>query len=362
MDKRIQTIKKLLERNWYINDISKNIVGKKYNNMIKTFVSNISDVDSIDNIEEFEEMLQQIPPTIWGSSHTIKRVYGENCLYGYASELLRYSGVQQKDLFYCPLLEHGISYNLDDDFLDTYRFNVYSGYIFQGRYKENIWKKYSKKPAYFIGPYIHYADNYYSVDAIKKIKKANGKTLLVFPPHSTEIGTMSFESSMFNRLLLDHFAQNYKTVIACIYWQNLTDDYTKFLKKQGVQLVSAGFKLDNRFVKRLKTILSLSDDVLYPSFNSSIGYAYYLGKNIFYAECDDNILYSDFKSRKENIMFKNNVHGFGKAFALEIDRQDKQLQDQLIEKYWGLSEIKSPEEIKRIILENKLRIRRSLGF
>lgn len=355
-------IKDILEVNWYLNDLSKRIMGRKYNEKIEEFTLHISSIDSIQNVEKFKMELQKLPSTLWNSTYTIKRAFGGNSLYGYAVGLLDYSDLSMKDLFFCPLLEHGISYDLDDNYLNTFAINIHSAYIFQGRYKEKIWKKYSKKKAYFVGPYIHYARNYYSEKKIEELKKKNGHTLLVFPPHSTEIDTLSFEASSFNRLLLDCLAPNYRTVIACIFWKDLSDEYTKFLIDHGVQIVSAGFKLDNRFVSRLKTIISISDDVLYPSFNSSIGYAYYMNKKVLYAGYDDRISYSSSSAQKGTHSLNNIACEFAKAFSLDDDMRDETLQMQLVEKYWGLSEVKRQDEIRAIILENKQHIRRSFGF
>lgn len=68
------------------------------------------------------------------------------------------------------------------------------------------------------------------------------------------------------------------TVLACVYCMDAP--YIEEAETNSIKYVSAGFKLDYKFISRLKTILQLADVVYYSSFSSSMGYAYYMGKNI----------------------------------------------------------------------------------
>lgn len=356
------SIRKIINTNLYLSEIIKGSIGFKYNKTIKSFTDEISSIDSIEDVDSLIEGLQNIPGQLMGSSYSYKHSYGENTLYGYAEEVLNYAGLKYSDIFYLPLLEHGISIP------DYFQNEILHPYIFEGRYKEVLWKaKAPKIPCYFIGPYIHYAKNYYDETVINEKKQKNGKTLLFFPPHSTEVDGTKYTLKKFDDYLFNKIGKQYDTLIACVFWANLNDPYIESLKERGVKIVCSGFKLDPLFVRRLKSIISLSDTVLYPSFTTSIGYAYYLKKKVIciYNSGDVTITVGKNSSEKEKEMFSSGFDKMQRDFSLIFSENDvstdKEKYD-LINGFWGLNEIKTPEEIRKIFLMNKEYTIKKLGF
>lgn len=360
-NKFINSIKLVIEKNLFLNDMIKSIVAFSYNRKMYSFVNECSNIDSIADFSSFAEYMKKIPANLKGYCYTIKRAFSENFLYGYATSFMKYANIENESMLYLPLLEHGIYLSKD---INTQRYKMASSYIFQGKSNESIWKhRKDFRPIYYIGPYIHYANGYYSQEKIETIKK--NKILLVFPPHSSEFDSMTFSFDDFNEFLLNKIGNNYDSIYACIYCQNTQDSYTKYLQSNGVRLVSAGFKLDPLFVCRLKTILEMSDTVLYPSFSSSIGYSYYLGKKIIYLDNESLIKWSsNHDSNRVQSVYKayNSVKdAFTRLFSANAPSKTEE-KYRLINHYWGLDQIKTPEELRNIYYENKNYILKHLGF
>lgn len=357
----VQRMKDFIDSNIYISELVKSMVGYSYNKNMTSFIKCISSIDSILDVDDFEEVLKEIPSTLMGSYHTLKHSYGENTLYGYATNVLKYANLQPRDIFYLPYMEHGISVE------NFFQSNMKHPVIFQGRYKESFWRENSRTPIYFIGPYIHYAEDYYDETEVAHLRKKWGKTLLIFPPHSTEKDELKCEFKSFTNYLFNKIGRKYDTIIACVYWANFKDKYFDYLKACGVRIVSAGFKLDNFFVNRLKTIINLSDTVLFPFFTTSIGFAYYLGKKVI---CVDNtrdinyVLSKGLRKEEGQILIDgfNSMHRCFSYIFSETAEPFSKTQYELVNKYWGISEIKTPDEIRNIFNGNKKRILSRVGF
>ena len=360
-------IRKYVEKNLFVNDLLRRTLFFKYNSKISQYVSEISEVDSIENFNDFRKIVNQCPPNILNSAYTLKRAYAENTSYGYATSLMRYANLQNENILYLPLLEHGIV--LHSLGIDFGRYNPNMSYIFQGRSSEALWKNRKFfRPIYYIGPYVHYAEDYYEQHRVKQIKSRNRSTLLIFPPHSSEFESSEFVYESFSHFLFDTIAKKYNTIYACVFWRDANSKYTKFLDAQGVKIVSAGFKIDPKFVCRLRTIISLSDCVIYPAFTTSIGYAYYLNKRIICVDNEKNINWRcDWSKERQNRMthnFSNVMNYLSTIFNYysDDDEKIKNERENFIEKFWGIKEIKTPEEIRSIYFENKKYIIKNLGF
>lgn len=358
-----RNLRRAIDSNLYISNFIKSAIGFSYNKKMESFTHKISEVDSIAHIDDFVEALKEIPNQIMGSTYSLKHSYGENTMYGYAEELLNYAGLSYKDIFYLPLLEHGISVP------DFFQSSMKHPYIFEGRYKEKLWNENSKGVhCYYVGPYIYYAKDYYEKAELNKEKEKLGKTVLVFPPHSTEVDEEGkYTLNQFDKYLFGSIGKQFDSIIACIFWINLGDPYVEKLRSKGVKVVSAGFKLDPLFIRRLRTIIDFADTVLYPAFTTSIGYAYHLGKRVvcFYDKKDKPFIDSVAFTEKENDIINSGFEAmqqhFSRVFSEDAEPFSKE-QRNLINTYWGLDEIKTPEEIRNIVKENKKRIITHLGF
>lgn len=351
-----------VERNIYINDIIRRITCYKYNKEIITFVDAISQIDSITDFDIFANELNKIPPKCKGSSYTYKCAYSDNFLYGYANELMHFAGLDEEKMIYLPLLEHGINFSTEVG----YGYKSHMSYIFQGKSKEKSWQKERPSiPAFFVGPFVHYVRDYYDIEQMNQIKSKLGKMLLVFTPHSTEMGEVSLALDNFDNYLFKEIGKKYDTIVACVYWADATTNYTRVLAQKGAKIISAGFKMDPNFVRRLKSIISLADTVLFPSITTAMGYAYYCGKKVIFKDYENMIVDTEVVKDKNLQVYRDslmaNRFAFVKAFG-EDSECGTSAQNELIDKYWGLSEIKTSEQIRDIYFSNKKRIKKRLGF
>lgn len=351
--------KNFFGNNLFIKDLSRKLFFYNYNKKINQFVKGISQIDSIQDYELFRQYLTKIPAQVLGSTYTVKRAFAENTLYGYADSVMNYGGLENENMLYMPLLEHGIDLS-DSGRIQRYVKNV--SYIFQGDNKTQKWKEKMKRNAYSIGPFIYYAQDYYRDDIIESIHKKFGKTLLVFPPHSDEYGDDDFVLDAFTKTLF-RIGKSYDTILVSVFWVNANDDYINYLKSNGLKLVSSGFKLDPLFVSRMKSLIKMSDTVVFPSLTTSVGYAYYLGKKVICLASDRTDAHTNLMSKIYDIKKENNryIDKFCSIFTEDAeDRTDEM--DRLIDHYWGISRIKTKEQIRNIYFENKREILRKAGF
>lgn len=320
---------------------------KAYNNEIIKIVNELSLIDSIMEFDQFRNAILNVKFPTTSGTYTIKRAYSENTLYGYALDMMKYAGLMTEEIEYFPLVFHGIPYS---DNFSIGKFGFHNSFIFQGKYDEaRVLKKYPSKKLYEVGPYIFYSKNYYDEKKIKKIKESLGKTALIFLSHSAEgsFAKLQIEQQIQNVKL--YSKKTYKTFMVCVYCMDVEQVMPSELTNNDVKYVCAGYKLDPLFSSRLKTILSLADDVFFDSFSSSIGYAFLMNKGV----------YSIKEFSDEKCVGREDT--FHTLFKVSNNISDDERRA-FIEKYWGLSLIKTKEEIQSIYYENKDRIRKRKGF
>ena len=347
-------IRKILSTNIYAYDSLLRTVNSKFNSDILEFTQRISKIDSILDFPAFCEEMKNLPPLTMGTSYTVKCANGENSLYGYATQLLNYAGLTKKEELYIPIVDHGVPYG--DDY-DKARYPKKNSYIFQGRYVQPRWSQNRKDKAYYVGPYVHYCDPIYSEETMKKLKKKYGSSVLIFLPHSWETNRIFFNIDTIVKRYEQLSQDTVDTIFVCVYCQDADIVQPLVNNNENIRFVSAGFKTDDAFVKRLKTILMLVDSVFYTSMSTSIGYAHYLNKKIICDISDEELASTKQKIGEEGF---NKLLKFKNAF--ENCHSNEQQKKEFVDYYWGLSEVKTPEQVKNIILENKKRIQSHMGF
>jgi len=346
-------LKRLLHENIYLYDFALQRSFGQYNKSMETFIESISKIDPIGDYEAFREKMKEIPALPYNDIYAIRRAYGENTLYGHAYNLLEYAGLDRKDIFYTPILEHGIPYSSQ---FDGTKYKLNNAYIFQGKNNSEAWEREKKQKAYYIGPYIHYCEGIYDAKTIESIKSKNGLTALVFLPHSIETNQFKVDISRVLEEFKKATGSDIKTIIACVYCMDAPN--IEEPSDDNIHFVSAGFKLDHNFIRRLRTIMELADVVYYSSFSSSIGYAYYLQKRII---CNPTERDYEELGKLVDVTAVEKLKTLHELFGIDAV-VDKKAQRSFINQYWGIDEIKSPDEIRCIVDENKRRIKRRLGF
>lgn len=271
----------------------------------------------------------------------------DNHMYGITSVLKEYLSIDKALLAY---IEHGM-------FLGTHlQFDQDSWFVPQivtlsPLRAKHLRSKGIKKDIIPIGPYIHYAKSLLDDSEHEITKRQLGKTLLVFPPHSTKTRKSIYELDS----LLSHVEGvkgQFDTVIFCLYWLDCyDDDLVEKIESRNYLICTAGHKYDQMFLRRLRTFIELSDFTLSASAGTHVGYCTHLGKphQIFRAD----LSYVERKSGTdvlfvENPLFTVYSEEIYKAFE-NWEPLITEQQRQIVDKHWGTSKIRDKEELKHLL-------------
>ncbi len=306
-----------------------------YNNRLYKYIKKLRNTDSVLNYYDYSKIIIEMKNRFQYCDFHFR--YADSLYYGYYQALLKYSGIKTKHTI--PLLtgmEHGIRF---DKGKWIYK-SLNTCYICQGAKRISEISDLDKKmPIIPVGPYIHYATEYYEENIIDDIKKKLGRTLLFFPSHTCES-----EPDMDDRLtdiVIERYAGQFDTIMACIYWHDVDSPIVSKLKDKGVVIVSAGFRGDSLFINRLKSIIHLADYVIGNDIGTNIGFSLYMGKQFeLIGKCIEN---------KNDAVYSDNYKAFYDAFHKEdgTDFSEHQLlrQQELYNDFWGPKFLMSQKEL-----------------
>ena len=304
-----------IEKNYFINDFARKTIMSYYNQNVLKLITEFSKIDSIMDYKMFCGLINKTGVL---SKHrktilSLKRVYGESLLYGHLSSIEHFAEIKKRDLKYFPIMEHGVTF---------WEIVNASGFprVCQGDYLRENWKrKYPGVPLFCVGPYIHYADYYYSLEKRTALKKELGKTLLIVPAHTHEMASQDYDMQGFVDSIM-RAKSSYQTVMVLAYWADLKYPLYDCFINAGAKVVSAGFRGDPYFISRLKTILSLADIVVGNDIGTFIGYAHYLKKPV--RLLPNTIEYTATVSKVEEDLdgFKVYMKGYNSYILVEPDQ------------------------------------------
>jgi hypothetical protein len=238
---------------------------------IRSLQSEYAADDSIADVSTLRKLRTRIANE--GYTWFCKDINFNNCsIYGIWHSLFPDASIG--DCLAYPSIEHGL-FLYDYVFGDVYATSRPAVATF-GDYRYEVLKKRTNLPVFRVGPYIQYSHNFYNQERIDQIHSENGRTLLVFPRHSTNDGSVSSDDDR-HLSALHSEAKLFDHVLICCFWWNLNDPLIQRLEAEGYQLVSAGFRDDPQFLPRLKTIISMSDMAIGDSVGTHIGYCMQMG-------------------------------------------------------------------------------------
>ena len=272
-----------------------------------------------------------------------------NNMYGTGRTLRNFfsSGIEKQSY-----IEHGACFG---DYLDLDQscWNV-KQFVTSSKYRQNLLSKKINKNTIAIGPYIHYAKPFLSLQYFEKYKSDLEKTLLVFPGHSTKNLEFSYNQEEFIKMI-NKIATKFdcQTVLVCLFWVDCHDSkiVSKY-NKAGFRITCAGHRFDIDFLDRLKTIILLSDITLSNSVGTHVGYCVHLNKPHFIT--GDGILKSKNKIGEEALKDEmspkrlKQIKEVSKAFFFQDDSTEiiSPHQRMVVNKYWG-SDLVNKNKIKR---------------
>ena len=297
------------------------------NQMFQNQIRTIGGIDSIQDFERFRKTLSHLKQK---GPLAIFQTYGADAYYyGYYHQMVRYAGQKLTSIPLFPGIEHGIKF---DGTVWKYVDN-YLSYAAQGAYRSShIHQIDSWKPVFVVGPYIHYAQTYYSHEVEKIYKRKLGKTLLVFPSHTNEWDNLSGTDNDFVDIIYEKYSKYFDSILVCAYWNDVDSPVFEDFSDRGAIIVSAGYRGDPQFICRLKTIISLSDAVVGDDIATNIGFCLYMKKPFFLEKA---------VPRYNTPLFLDYFDKFKCAFSsdkLEFETKQIRLQLQLYSRFWGGNE------------------------
>ena len=269
-----------------------------------------------------------------------------NAHYAHMYHLKRYAGLDQNLILTCEI-EHGFfTHNGGHWFEQTYN---YTCMLTWSDYRKRLLELRYGAKAVPIGPYIHYVDGIYDGEKITEIKKKYGRTLLVMPSHSVFEQKSQYDNDDLEREIR-RVSEDFDTVIISLPYFDLQHGIHLRFQKMGYYVVSAGYQNDCFFLKRLRTILELSDAVMANAFTTGLIYAAYLGRPVYLYhqtirwEMQVRVMY---RPREREYLLESL-----KPLISESNLQNQERLWKWGETYAGFLQTKTREEMKEILLSN----------
>lgn len=340
MYKLKNAVKNILAINSYVNERFYSFAGRN-TGMLDKIVNEFKSLDyykDITSLKQFqydvssgEKCFFTYDPN-WSNMH----IYGIwNALFGqyYQGDICRF-----------PAVEHGLIFH-EDIFTDL-RGTARCSCVTFSEFRKKIIQSKRKLPVFCVGPYIHYCDSFYSNEEMKKMKMKLGKTLLVFPTHSTDSAELNVNQEAFLRKV-QNYSQNYDSVLVNVFWWNINDPLVKRMENEGYKIVSCGFRDDISFLKRLKSYIMLSDLVIGDGVGTHIGYCYHCNVPFVYLSIgtEVKIVISEEAKDLEKVNYHSNII----KSAFSEDSLDQSKQKKVCEYYWGENQLKSKDDLKLIV-------------
>ena len=272
-------------------------------------------------------------------------IHEPNDYYGHATILKDYAGIPADESLLLSI-QHGVRFDLDY-WQHDYHKNHAVGFV-PSLWRVQVLREKMQRTLHAIGPYLHYTRSLLSPEIIASARAKLGRTLLVFPAHSTHHIEIDFDIAGFCEHLTDA-RKNFSTVLVCLYWKDILRGAREHYERHGLHCVTAGHMFDAAFIPRLRTLLEISDATLSNQVGTHLGYSLYLGKphQLIPTKINRNFASEEFRS-SSTAHTRLDGELFNERFAAAPDTITLG-QLELAEKYWGFSSVKTPAEIRSFV-------------
>ena len=350
-------IKSVINKNTYFNDGFYKMLSKDRNIEIFKIYEEMEYWDTISDVSELQKFRAAVENG--KNYYTTDPNISNSRIYGIWESIF---GEFCKDniVVDTPAVEHGLIFH-NQIFTDL-KYTARASCVTFGSFRKNIIKKYIKRPIFCVGPYIKYAKPFYQQDVFAEIKEKFGKTLVVFPTHSTNTSSITVREKKFSDAIKD-IAKDYNSVIINAFWWNINDPLIKRLSAEGYHIASAGYRDDNKFLSRLKTIVALADLVVGDSIGTHVGYCISEKKPFKLLNLETKVSLLD-KKEQSDIAFVTTIlediknqfyYNYKDEFSIPKTVID------VCNKYWGFDHIKTKKQIGLIYDINKEIMERCKG-
>ncbi len=272
--------------------------------------------------------------------------------YGHEYWLKKYSSYS--DTLYA-LVEHGVFFGNNESRVGwDVEWDV-GNIITFGDYRYELLKElYPEHGIYKIGPRIDYSETDYKYYNELKNKIDNtSKVMTLYPSHSIESLTHDYDKDAF---LEEAFALadelNIKNILLSLHPTDIINRSDDYYKDKNVILVTGGADTIN-FLPRLRAILELSDITFSNSLGTHVGYSIAMGKPHIMSLSSNNKNNSHEGSDVVHNKYLEEQLVLSKVFNGDRPFTISKEQKEAVDYYWGANEMKSKEELFKIITDCK---------
>ena len=298
-------------------------------------------------LQEIEELASTIDDS-WMRACTTDSE--EPLFYGAIHALLNYAGL---DMFTMPPERLGIQHGYVFEFCNWEKSKLELRNLVWSKKMVEMFREHTDNPdIYAIGSPFFYAESLLDKEQIRAERSRLGRNLLAFPMHSETHVDTNYNPNTFLNILAEE-KKRFDTIRVCMYWKDIQRGTHKVFEDAGYECVCNGHLYDPYFLRRQKTLFELADATISNGVGSHIGYSLYMGKPHWLI--DDKYEYvnsSNIGDAEEltDVAKKANFLRVKQAFLDNKDYEITPLQREVIDEFWGLSDIKTPEEMKKILL------------
>lgn len=292
--------------------------------------------------DEIEKMNLKIPKAI------TPEVCPQNDYYGHAYNIKKYCDIDE-NYYIKAAIEHAC-YMGDDYAWDADINSKFNAIITLSPKRKEILERKTPKKVFMLGPYIAYADYSKSKKDLDLEKERLGRTLVVFPTHSTTHAKMDFDNDLFIKEIKE-LSKEFDSVRICVHYADILRNKHLMYKEAGFQVVSAGNMFDMMFLPRLKSILYCCDMIMANDVGSYIGQAAFLNKPCYLYRQKLDIYGTEIKEAIEEYSLRNKDKFYNELFEKFNVPQDYISNEQrdIINYGWGVDQVKNKAELKGII-------------
>lgn len=207
-----------------------------------------------------------------------------------------------------------------------------------------------------VGPYVYYAPDYYNKEKFTETKAKLGKTLLVFFSHSGTGECVSFDiDALINKI--NSVRRDYQTVVISVFWSDINQILEERLLNEGYLIFSSGHRYDYYFLSRQKTMIQLADMTMSNFISTHIAYCSCLNKPHWIIRQNIDVKAVDAKGAiniaigeriakdAETLQEQEELYRVFSDYSTMLTDEQRKVCD----KFFGLSHIRSVEELKKLI-------------
>ena len=333
----------VIKRKWLVK-----LINGLFNLKNRTVFDRIIEERKLLSVFNYVELAESIP-------YAPREIVIDNNLYGIAHALKKYANLDVKKSLN-GYIEHGIFFgNLVRE--DEKIYPLKNVITYGAMRVKHLKASGINKDILPIGPFIHYAVPLLEGEEFYKLKKELGRVLLVFPSHSIIGVDSDYDQGAFINKI-EKIRSDYDSVLVSLYWTDaLKPEIVRLYESFGYKIVSSGHRFDLNFLSRQRSIIELADFTISNSVGTHVGYCIYLNKPhyIYRQEIKYNAHNEKLKKHFDAVRTKENWDTLNEELEElhEIFCNEKveitEIQRKVVDKYWGISYLRSPEELRSLL-------------